>query len=275
VIFVKMKKLIIVTAVLVCIYALNSYYYNSLHSFPNGAPTGMTGAPGEGGSVCNACHNANLIFQPGMITSDIPPTGFVPGQNYTFTAKINTGDSVYGFSATVQDSFMNTYGTLISGNNSQLFSFNKPGDYITHTQPDYTGEWIFNWTAPLQDTADIAIYASFVASDANQNGKTYKVFTSSLPINSSGTGITSSAQNEIINVFPVPADNFINISLNNKKHEEFILCIFDYSGKMLKYETRNSDSVLSEDVSMLASGTYLLKIKYGNNFFSKKFIIQR
>lgn len=67
-----------------------------------GAPSAKTGSPGDGGN-CTSCHSGAATTQAGLITSDVPLTGYVPGTTYTITGTITTnGVTEYGFQISPQ-----------------------------------------------------------------------------------------------------------------------------------------------------------------------------
>lgn len=258
---------------------------NPSSSFPNGAPTGMTGSPGNGSQNCSSCHGSSPVFVNGLITSNIPQSGYVPGQIYQFTAAVNTGDIRYGFSATVQDTSGVSHGILQAGSNSQLFSFNQSDDHITHQYPDSTGQWVFNWQAPQQDSLDISVYAAFVASDAGTNDtasgiKQFKVLLTSLALGKQGSITVNEETGTSLHlplIYPQPATDKINISINRFETSGLLIEIYNAEGKKIKELYRgNIDPALKtfsfSNISGLANGMYFIKIEAGQKIFYEKWL---
>lgn len=127
--------------------------------YPNGAPAGYSGSPGDGKN-CTECHGGTATSVTGWITSNIPVSGYVPGQTYQITATNNiTGSGKYGFEVSPQNNAGTLLGTLAAGTNSQLVGGNK---YITHTAASTSiNTWTFNWTAPAAGTGDVTFYGAF------------------------------------------------------------------------------------------------------------------
>lgn len=72
-----------------------------------------------------------------------------------------------------------------------------------------------------------------------------------------------------IEVFPVPADESIQIT-SSKRIEEF--WIFDYSGRLLKYD-QIGEKQFNIFTDELQNGVFLLQLKFGNSFYQEKIIV--
>lgn len=142
--------------------------------YHTGSPGGKTGSPGDGGSTCAQCHSGTPVTVTGWITSNIPASGYSPGQTYTITATAtHTGAALFGFEMTAENSSNNKTGTFIITDaiQTKLVNNNKA---VTHTQNGTTPSgnsksWSVNWTAPAQGTGNVTFYAAFNA--ANGNGQ--------------------------------------------------------------------------------------------------------
>src|SRR3954468_3464763 len=68
-----------------------------------GAPASRTGSPFDAGN-CTFCHTGSAATTlPGLITSTVPASGYIPGTTYTITATISvTGINKYGFEISPQ-----------------------------------------------------------------------------------------------------------------------------------------------------------------------------
>ncbi len=85
---------------------------------------------------------------------------------------------------------------------------------------------------------------------------------------------TSNFSQQLFNLFPNPASNYVNIRLarlsENQKAE-----IYDINGKLLKAMTLNKNNTNHEiDVSYLSKGIYLVKVGQGDSSRTEKLIIQ-
>ena len=128
----------------------------------NGAPSGRTGSPGDG-SNCSSCHSQAAGTTPGLITSNIPASGYVPGQTYQITATNTlTGSGKYGFEVSPQNASGTQLGTLAAGTGSKLVGGTK---YVTHSSSNTsTNTWTFGWTAPAAGTGTVTFYGAFAKS---------------------------------------------------------------------------------------------------------------
>lgn len=127
--------------------------------YPTGAPAAKTGSPGDGG-ICTECHGGTATTTAGQITSNIPASGYVPGQTYQITATNPlTGSGKYGFEVSPQNVAGTLLGTLVAGTGSQLVGGNK---YVTHSNANTTtSSWTFSWTAPAAGTGTVTFYGAF------------------------------------------------------------------------------------------------------------------
>jgi hypothetical protein len=145
------------------IISIGSVFFLFLSSFiafyPTGAPPAKTGSPGDG-SNCTECHGGTATTVTGWITSNIPASGYVPGQTYQITANNQiTGSGKFGFEVSPQNVAGTLLGTLTAGVNSQLVGSNK---YVTHTNANTSvSSWTFNWTAPAAGTGQVTFYGAF------------------------------------------------------------------------------------------------------------------
>jgi len=127
--------------------------------YPNGAPAAKTGSPGDGAN-CTECHGGTATTTAGLITSNIPASGYIPGQTYQITATNNlTGSGKYGFEVSPQNVAGTQLGTLVAGAGTQLVGGTK---YVTHSNANSsTHTWTFNWIAPTAGTGAVTFYGAF------------------------------------------------------------------------------------------------------------------
>lgn len=165
------KKLLLFTLALALVLAMGAYE----NFYPTGAPAGYTGSPGDGQN-CTSCHGGTATTTAGLITSNIPASGYQPGATYQITATNNiSGSGKYGFEVSPQNSSGALMGTLSAGVGSQLVGGNK---YVTHLSASLvTNSWVFNWTAPSAGSGSVTFYGAFA------KGKPGPVTLSSLVVN--------------------------------------------------------------------------------------------
>lgn len=146
-----------------------------LQSNNNGSPGGKSGSPGDQGATCAQCHTGTVQTASNWISTDIPFTGYIPGQTYTITATAtHSGAAKIGFELTVENSQSSKVGTLAitEPTRTKLVNGNKS---VTHTASGNvpsgnSNTWTVNWTAPAMGAGQVGFYAAFNA--ANGNGTT-------------------------------------------------------------------------------------------------------
>ena len=123
-----MKKLLLFIALVTVTYTTISY--------PEGAPSGYANDVSSNYRTCaqSGCHTGitPVTAANATITSNIPSTGYVPGQTYTFTAAMQSARTRFGFEASTQDSLGNYKGTIVVTNSTNTKITGTK--YITHTQ---------------------------------------------------------------------------------------------------------------------------------------------
>lgn len=82
--------------------------------------------------------------------------------------------------------------------------------------------------------------------------------------------ITITFQAKEIDIFPNPANDFINIKL--EQTDKYDIEIFDLFGRSIKRLKCNNESQLEVDVSNLVPGSYLMRVQNGGNIDNLKFI---
>lgn len=248
-----MKHKLLIVFPLVIILAIAHTTFNASTNAA-GAPASKTGAPGE--QACGPCHGGTAINSPGLISTTIPASGYIPGQTYSVNAQVSQqGVSKFGFQLTVQDVSGNPIGTLISTNATQL---KGSGAYITHTGSSNLGvdskTWTFDWIAPSLGSGDINFYAAFNASNNNNNASGDQIYTSSYFIfEDQSVSIPEISLNKSWSIYPNPASNIISIKGKDLQHYS----LYNIDGKIVKkFYNLNSKSI---DLSEFKSGIYFLK----------------
>ena len=103
-----------------------------------GPPAGYTGSPGDGQN-CASCHSSSVQTITGVITSNIPASGYMPNQTYTITASLSqTGINRFGFQISPQNTSGTKLGSLIVTNSTET-SLSGSGKYIQHKSPGTLG----------------------------------------------------------------------------------------------------------------------------------------
>ena len=151
-----MKKHIFILGSIIAIAIL--FYPQSTIGKLTGSPGGKTGSPMDN-SDCTSCHSvASTDISTTHISSNIPSTGYVPGNTYTITSNYESG-----FEITCEENTNSTKtGTFFNTNPSETQLVNN-GNSITHTAAGGSSStWSFDWEAPPIGTGDITFYGAFI-----------------------------------------------------------------------------------------------------------------
>ncbi|MDP1726406.1 MAG: choice-of-anchor V domain-containing protein [Bacteroidota bacterium] len=164
-----MKKIfntIVIVVTLIIVSAI-------LMSNKTGSVAEYCGDPAGGYQNCTFCHNdGSATFEAGMISSNIPASGYIGDSIYTITATINSsGTTKFGFEISPQDSVGNLRGVMTIGGSDMQLVAGSNGKYITHTLSGNTGSstrsWTFTWKAPTAGTGNVTFYGAFNAADGD------------------------------------------------------------------------------------------------------------
>ncbi len=148
------------------------------HALTNSStpPAGNTGAPGD--ANCTGCHTGSVVTSGANwnnigLTSNIPATGYVPGQTYTITlSHTQSGITKFGFQTTILNGSSLMAGSITvtdAANTSTQTSGSRT--YINHTSAGTAGSgsisWSFNWTAPSTGAGTITFYTAINATNSS------------------------------------------------------------------------------------------------------------
>lgn len=235
-------------------------------SYPSGSPGGKTGSPGDEGASCHDCHSSfDIIPQTDWITTNIPVTGYMPGDTYEITAT-GTFEGVvnFGYELTAEDNTGHKKGTftLIDDVRNKLTNNNTA---VTHTingitPTDDSNSWTVNWTAPTEGVGEITFYAAFNAGNGAGGTTGDQIFTTAHSVIESTVGIGDDLLANQINAYPNPATNYVNIDAPRDAQ----IRIVDVLGHQVfaKENTSHSERI---DLSELDQGIYFLQVLHENN----------
>ena len=116
-----MKKTLLFT-IIICGLLIMSYP-QMIIGFQGGSPGGKTNSPLDGQN-CTMCHSGTINSGQGSvnISSDVPVSGYIPGNTYTITVMgAHPSFTKYGFELTAESSGSKTGGFTIT-NSSQIIT---------------------------------------------------------------------------------------------------------------------------------------------------------
>lgn len=261
-----MKKRILIISfftviITVCISVMNTT--NASASLPD---NGNAGAPMDNsGQTCTSCHAGTATQTTGVIFTDIPSNGYMPGVTYNFTVTMS-GALAYGFEMTPQTATSNVgLGTWIAGSGTAVSSkYIKQSAKKTGT----SATWTFQWTAPTTATT-VTFYGAFNYANNNNNTLGDVIKKSSVTYFSNTTDIRENNTSAIlISVFPNPTNKILHFLTDEQLSQAMIYSVDGKLIKVLSEQELISKYVLVDD---LLYGQYFLYLKSntGKNFTAK------
>ncbi len=233
--------------------------------------TSYTGSPGDGIS-CTDCHGSiqtnNSQF---IITSTIPPTGYVPGTTYDIIVSvIGTGAKI--FEVSPQLSSGTVKGTLIAGSGTKLVNSGKDIINSSSTTMNPMG-WTFQWTAPAAGTGNVTFYG---AASLDKS----KIYLAATEVTENGaSGLNEQNDNFGLILFPNPAANQLKISYTLKNESRVMIDMINMEGKTVTtllndFNGRGTYSKTFMLSNSISDGIYFVRISKENTSIIKKIIIQ-
>lgn len=270
----KKRKVIIFTSLIAVLAII--YPPKSMDARTNGSPGGRSSSTGDNNSSCGqgGCHGGgHIVDQSGYISSDIPGSGYIPGNTYNITLSGNGRNKTkIGFEFSAENLSGVTSGSLIANSNGRNQLLGTLG-HLTHTNsgtnvPSGNFNWTFQWTAPAQGAGDIKFSSAVLFTNSNGQSSGDSTRIASLIISEDQTTTVSTLGYLELNVYPNPTSD--KISLNNTSPIQ--LNIIDSKGTTVY--TKKVESFENVDVSFLPKGIYYLSTftNSGKIGFSEKLI---
>lgn len=261
-----MKKLypVLFSAAAALFVILMAAFSGDEYKSSGGAPAGYTNSPADGKN-CSHCMGGTAVPVTGWITSNIPPSGYVPGNTYTVTVTA-TGTGNKGFQVSPQDPAGNLMGSIAPGAGNKIVDTK----YLTHTaaQSSNPAIWSFTWTAPSSGAGAITFYGSIAVGKLNTKTTTLTVNQSTVGVNERGTLAWKA--------FPNPARETVNVSFTMETRGKLFIELLDLAGRvtgiLLEEEMEPGSHTRSLALSQPA-GTYLLRLRTGQSASTGKLVI--
>ncbi len=277
-----MKKLLLFSTAFLSVLAISMSSLTYSFSSPGGAPAGATGSPGDNNLTCarSGCHAGTATPQSGLISTNVPSSGYIPGETYQITVSISqAGISKWGFQASPQNSNGSLVGTLTLTEPTRTRFIGVGNKYVTHTTGGNSGatgstSWSFNWTAPSAGTGAATVYAAAMAANGNNGTSGDQVFFDNLTIEEDIT--ISINDNESISeviIYPNPVEGSFLFIKNTEK--AFSAVIRDMQGRIVASETLLEESSNQKiNIEHLPKGAYFIEFSGNSGSKIKRFIRQ-
>lgn len=243
-----------------------------LMSYSSGSPGGKSGSPGDMGATCTDCHIGTANSVEDWITTDIPASGYEPGETYTLTLTgTHVGVGKFGFEVTAEDAQGAKVGTLALADPIQT-KFTNSNNAVTHTSAGNTPSgdsktWTVDWTAPESGTGNVTFYAAFNAANGNGNNTGDIIYKSSHEVMEASGMSVEELSFQALNIYPNPSSGPMNVELS----ESADISILDMSGSLI-YQVKAAEGTSSIDLSSFPTGTYFMNIRNGEKFETRKII---
>ncbi len=261
---------------------LEKYYLES-HKNTGGAPSGRTGAPGEGN--CTACHSGAVQTGNGfntIVISDAngPVTDYIPGDTYTVVVSMNTSSSKNGFEILALNGSNAQAGTMTitDATHTKIVSGSAGKKYVTHTTSGTSiSTWTFNWTAPATNVGNVTFYLATNETNVQNNDDGDLIRTSNVSIGSTA-GVEENSMISEVNIGYAASTNSLNVVIDSKQNGSAAINIIDIAGKSVQFEQLGSVANGSNGFSVklnnqLPAGMYVAHISVNNQFVTKKFYV--
>lgn len=247
---------------------------------PGGSPGGKTGSPGDGGATCIQCHSGANQQASGWITSNIPGTGYIPGQTYTITASAtHSGALRYGFELTAEDAASAKKGTFVITNAAETKLVNN-AKAVTHTSggttPSGSGKtWSFDWTAPVTGTGPVTFYGAFNAANGNGSTSGDVIYVSSLQADEFSTGITDNTADAVgLKAYPNPFSDHLSLSMERGKDVSEVRLV-SASGARVWSSKEYLHGSLQIEASAIPAGVYQLVVLFSDGSMANRMVVRR
>ena len=266
-----MKQILTLLSLIIILSILS--YPENINGNTSGSPGAKTNSPIDGNN-CTVCHTGTINSGPGevIISSNIPTTGYIPGQVYTITASVTeSGKNKFGFEMTSEDgtNMNNKLGQWIITNQNTTKKINND-NAVTHkamgTSSSNNISWSADWQAPGfgMSTGIVKFYAAAVAANGNNNNQGDNVYTTEYIINEQQPSSIDEHKNIIDILY---SNNKLSI-ISNKNLNQLI--IYTIHGKLIsKYQDNNIPKEI--DMKDFLKGIYIVNIIDKDlNTYSKK-----
>ncbi len=224
------------------------FYPTTSHSNATGSPGGKTGSPNDIGN-CMGCHTDAQTGQGAAITTNIPSTGYEPGNTYNITVVSNpvVGSDPSGFEVTCEENTTNTKTGSFGITNPTYTQFTNNSSAVTHTTAGNSlGTWSFNWVAPIAGTGDVTFYGAFIEAGYPIGNNQGDIFSSTT------LSFSEATVNSTINL--AEKSDFTFNSVNKTIESNTTISIYDNRGRIVLITNGPSTNI-----SHLNTGIYIVK----------------
>lgn len=242
----------------------------ALFAYTSGPPAGHTGSPLDG-QDCTVCHGPLPAGHlPGWITSDIPASGYVPGETYTITVTaVGLVAEKLGFQVTAETESSKAGEFIITDvartqlTNATTVSHTTTGTVVTEIPEN----WSMDWVAPQAGSGEVTFYAAVNQTDNHNNNTGDLFYLSSLAVNEFQTYLPEILSVQDVHIYPNPSSRMITIKLPPYS----MVVIYNGLGMKLIEQTVRNETV-KLDVSAFEDGVYYASVLLDGQSVTRKII---
>ncbi|MGY6560776.1 MAG: choice-of-anchor V domain-containing protein [Luteibaculaceae bacterium] len=278
-----MKKTLLATFLM----SIAIFSYDALtvegHANSTGSPIGRTGSPGDNNLTCTTCHAGTTTpFEANWISTNIPETGYEPGETYqiTFTATGISTNNRFGFLGNAEITGGSNVGTWTSNTQVNVINAANNRSAVTHRSTSNSGtgsrSWTADWTAPDSNVGEITFYAAFNVTNAGSGGSGGNIRRSSLAVLPNLTLAVNKLgfTDRDVKVFPNPAAVGSTVSIQiPQSNQTLFVEVRDVTGKLMQNQAVTTDRV-EITTNGLKSGIYLISIYNADTRITKKLVLR-
>ncbi len=245
------------------------YGFGGDFRWDGGSPGGYTGSPGDG-KDCTNCHGGTATQVLGWISSDIPASGYDPGETYTINISVS-GNGDKGFEVSPQTPEGDLLGTLIDGAGVHLVSGNKA---VTHDDNSNANPavWQFDWIAPASGTGEVTFYGAFTVNKPVTKLCSYVV--------QENTGVSIAENTSFdIQVYPNPVSDELNLTIDSNTGGSLTIKLISISGTVHElYHTvflsSDSEELHFPVKEYVDPGIYILRVDMDEKSSNTRIVVQ-
>jgi hypothetical protein len=220
-------------------------------------------------------------------------TRYTPGQTYVMRFTGTRTSVAYGFELTAEDTLNGGYNVVDNFKVMDTLNTSKTTDfvsnYIAHHNAATTAlgnnQWTFTWVAPMPGAYQGPVTFYYSGNDgsgpsSNQPSCCDQIYIGSKQIYSNPVNGINELNSQIasLSIFPTLFSNTVEVGFELKAGENVKADIISIDGSVIKNvinkELEAGKFNYSFDLSTLASGIYLFRIKTGDSFEVRKIVKQ-
>ena len=232
---------------------------------------------------CTVCHSGNVNSGDGSVAFFDLPTTYQLGERYSIGVIVTGSNSRgYGFQAIAMNE-NNSAGTITLNESSNNVELN--GDYVQQSTTTNSGNWVFDWIAPLTNIGDITFSVSGLATGGSSNNSGDDVYTHAISISYQQLHTKSDFEKKTFQLFsnyPNPFNPYTKIRFRLDKNEFVNITIYDMQGNVvnnlirgIKYSGYNTITWDATDNrgQAVSAGSYIYSVEIGDLRKTKKMIL--